>query len=129
MNWKRMSIVVGLLLAAALLIGACSGMENPDLDLTNEEPNGEELDQEAILALVKADLADRKGVEIEEIGHPSVEQKTWSTSALGCPEEGTVYADVITSGYQIILSIGGPASIEQFDYRTDTLGNFILCEG
>lgn len=80
------------------------------------------------MELVKADLASRKEVDPDEIAVPSVEEKTWKDASLGCPQEGEMYAQVITPGYQITLAIGGPASIEQFDYRTDTQGNFLLCE-
>ncbi len=126
---KRYINGLGLFLTAALLLVGCTGQDNRQSSPTLEEPAvNDVLSQEEIIALVKADLAFWKGVEIDEIGAPSVEEQTWGDTSLGCPEEGLAYAEVLTPGYRIILAVGGPASIEQFDYRTDTLGNFILCE-
>lgn len=126
---KPFVLVLGLLLVGMMLVVGCAGLDGEEPTPAVDEPStGEELSEEEILALVKEDLADREGVDVDEIGHPSVEQKTWSDTSLGCPQEGMMYAEVLTPGYQITLSIGGPASIEQFDYRTDMLGNFVLCE-
>jgi hypothetical protein len=130
MKWKRKSIVLGLLVAAALLVSACSGWMDSEAEGPGGDPiSGEELNQETIVELIKADLASWKGVAIEEIGAASIEAVDWSDASLGCPQEGVSYAQVLTPGYRILLAIGGPASVEQFDYRTDTLGNFVLCEG
>ena len=127
---KRILLIAAILvLAGAVLVAGCAGLDSEEPSPGEDSPlSGEELSQEEILALVKGDLAAREGVDVEEIGHPSVEERTWSDASLGCPEEGMAYAEVLTPGYQITLSIGGPASIEQFDYRTDRMGNFLLCE-
>jgi len=126
---KTLVWVLGLILAGAIVLAGCAGLNNEDSTPTAGVPAGEgELSEEEIIQLVKEDLAEREGVDVDEIGHPSVEEKTWSDTSLGCPEEGMMYAEVLTPGYQILLSIGGPASIEQFDYRTDMMGNFVLCE-
>jgi hypothetical protein len=130
MKFKRLSIAVGLLLAAALILGACAGLGNSEAEGPGGDPvSGEEQDQDTLVELVKADLASWKGVSIEDIGAASIEAVEWPDASLGCPKEGEMAAQVITPGYRILLAIGGPASIEQFDYRTDTLGNFVLCEG
>lgn len=128
-NKKTLLWVLGLMLVGAILVVGCTGLnDDPSTPTPEADSPGEELSEEELIALVKEDLAEREGVDVDEIGHPSVEKKTWSDTSLGCPEEGMMYAEVLTPGYQIILSIGGPASIEQFDYRTDMMGNFKLCE-
>ena len=127
---KRILLITAVLVVAgALVLAGCAGLDSEEPSPGEDSPvTGEELSEEEILALVKEDLAEREDVDVDDIGHPSVEQKTWSDTSLGCPEEGMMYAEVLTPGYQIILSIGGAASIEQFDYRTDMMGNFVLCE-
>ena len=126
---NRLFIVVGLVLTGVLFLVGCTSLEGDRPTPVEEGPAvGEELSEEEILALVKEDLADREGVDVGEIGHPSVESVTWGDTSLGCPEEGMGYAEVETPGYRILLAIGGPASIEQFDYRTDLVGNFVLCD-
>jgi hypothetical protein len=122
---NRSLLLIGLILAGSILLVGCIGLEK---DKPVEEPGSVELTEEEILALVKENLAKREDVDVDEIGHPNVEQVTWGDTSLGCPEEGMMYAEVETTGYRILLSIGGPASIEQFDYRTDLKGNFVLCE-
>ena len=122
---NRVMLLIGLVLAGSILLVGCFNLEKPELV---EEPGSQELAEKEILALVKEDLASRKGFDVEEIGHPSVEEMTWGDTSLGCPEEGMMYAEVETPGYRILLAIGGPASIEQFDYRTDLVGNFVLCQ-
>jgi len=53
-------------------------------------------------------------------------EKTWSSTALGCPEPGRSYAQIVTSGYEIILSIAGDLAI----YHVDENGAAIVeCEG
>ena len=131
MKTKRKTLLIAaiLVLAVAVIAAGCANPDSEEPSQGEDSPvSGEELSQEEILALVKEDLAEREGVDVDEIGHPSVEERTWSDVSLGCPEEGMMYAEVLTPGYQILLSIGGPASIEQFDYRTDMVGNFLLCE-
>jgi hypothetical protein len=121
--------LIGMILIGTLVLVGCAGIGSEDPSPTVDLPQiGEDPTEEEIIALVKADLAVRKGVDVEEIGHPSVEQVVWGDTSLGCPVESMMYAEVETPGYQILLSIGGPASIEQFDYRTDLVGNFVLCE-
>ena len=128
-NKKTLTWVLGLMLVGAILLVGCAGLNEDQATPTPEADSpGEELSEEELIALVKQDLAEREDVDVDDIGHPSVEQKTWSDTSLGCPEEGMMYAEVLTPGYQITLSIGGAASIEQFDYRTDMMGNFVLCE-
>ncbi|MBS3754046.1 MAG: hypothetical protein KGY46_11775 [Anaerolineales bacterium] len=72
---------------------------------------------------VKADLASRLGISEDEISVVSAEAKNWSDASLGCPEEGMMYAQVLTPGYQIILLANGV----EYDYRTDQ-GYFKICK-
>jgi hypothetical protein len=76
-----------------------------------------------LVAAAKADLARRLGMPAGDIATVGVEAKDWSDASLGCPEEGMMYAQVITQGYQITLSAGGSV----YDYRTD-LSSVRLCE-
>jgi len=79
---------------------------------------------EAPVDLAKADLAERKGIEKEQIEVESVKPVEWPDASLGCPEPGMMYAQVITPGYQILLSHDG----ETYRYHTDARGNrVVLC--
>jgi hypothetical protein len=78
-----------------------------------------------IVQAVLTDASGRLGVPVDQLVVISVEATEWSDSSLGCPQEGEFYAQVITPGFQIIVDGAG----QQLDYRTDTNGNFLVCEG
>ena len=80
-------------------------------------------DSTAVVQQVSQDLAARLGIDESEITVVGVEIVEWSDSSLGCPAPGYAYAQVITPGFQIILESGA----QQYDYHTDSNGNFVLC--
>ena len=63
-----------------------------------------------------ADLVQATDAAAEEITVVSAEEVEWSDSSLGCPELDTMYAQVITPGYLIVLESGGST----YDYHTGT---------
>ena len=61
--------------------------------------------------------------DIELLG---LEPATWPSTALGCPEPGRSYAQIVTSGYRVALRILD----EQTIYHVDESGMAIVeCEG
>jgi hypothetical protein len=52
-----------------------------------------------------------------------MEEQQWSDTSLGCPQEGFMYAQVITPGYLIVLEAQG----QTYEYHTDTQANVVLC--
>jgi hypothetical protein len=79
---------------------------------------------EAALAAAIADLSQRTGVSADQITLVSMEAREWSDASLGCPQEGMMYAQVITPGYLIILAAQG----QQYEYHTDQAANVVLCQ-
>lgn len=79
--------------------------------------------EEALVAAL-ADLTERTGLPTTEIKLVSMEAVNWSDASLGCPQEGFMYAQVITPGYLIIFEAGG----QTYEYHTDQTGNAVLCE-
>lgn len=78
----------------------------------------------AVVDQVVAAATDRTGVppaQVEVLRAVAVE---WPSSALGCPEEGQMYTQVITPGYWVVVEAGG----EQLDYRMAQQGEPRLCE-
>lgn len=71
---------------------------------------------------IVADLA-KRGVT----GEPelvSAEAVTWNNGALGCPEPGLSYTQVMVDGMQVIVTVDGKA----YDYRFGTTDTPKLCE-
>jgi hypothetical protein len=52
-------------------------------------------------------LAERLEIPAEAIEVLEVAPAQWPNSALGCPEKGRVYAQVMTSGYRVLLGHEG----------------------
>ena len=80
-------------------------------------------EKEAMIAKVKADLASRVAISVDEISLASVEAVTWNDSSLGCPSAGGMYLQVLTPGYKIILMAEG----KEYSYHTDESNKYILC--
>ena len=76
------------------------------------------------LAAAMADLAEQTGLSPNDIQLVSMEAVEWNDASLGCPQEGFMYAQVITPGFLIILEAQG----QQYEYHTDRAGNVVLCE-
>jgi len=78
--------------------------------------------EEALVAAT-ADLVERTGVPAGEIKLVSLEEQQWSDASLGCPQEGYMYAQVITPGYLMVLEAQG----QTYEYHTDKQANVVLC--
>jgi len=108
-------LVIGI---AALSLVGYALVSGP---LSGAVPSG----SEPLVELAKADLAERIGIEKEQIEVDSVKSVEWPDASLGCPEPGMMYAQVITPGYRILLSHDG----ENYRYHTDARGNrVVLCD-
>ncbi len=60
-----------------------------------------------LAALAIADLAGRLGIPEAEITVHSSETVVWPDGALGCPQPGMAYPQVLVDGYRILLSAQG----------------------
>ena len=79
--------------------------------------------EEALTAAV-TDLSEQTGLPADQITLVSIEAVEWRDSSLGCPEEGFMYAQVITPGYKIVLEAAG----QEYIYHTDQGPNAVLCQ-
>lgn len=78
-----------------------------------------------VLAPLITDAASRTGAAPDTITVVEARAMTWTTGALGCPQPGMMYTQVISNGWQVILSAGGT----RIDYRTTGPGRFAVCGG
>ena len=65
-----------------------------------------------------------EGLNPSMIAVTGFEPREFSSTALDCPQEGVMYAEVITPGYQILLEAQG----QEYDYRLDTQEAVIMCQ-
>ena len=144
---KPEAILLMILMVTLVVASGCQGYESPNTPLaspgadevrppsvtpvmatptalipaTVETPAG----PETSLALATEDLAGRLGVAVEKIAVLGVEAVEWPDTSLGCPQPGKMYTQAITSGYRIILKVGG----EQYEYHSDEEGKqLVLCQ-
>jgi len=83
-------------------------------------PSAEE--QPSVLDIVIDRAAEDFGVGRGMINVVSHEYQTWPSTALGCPEPGRFYAQIVTTGYQVILAIGDVTAV----YHVDETGAAIV---
>lgn len=79
---------------------------------------------EPVVEQAKEDMANRKGIDKEQIAVVEVKAVNWPDTSLGCPEPGMVYAQVITPGYRILLSYNG----QIYEYHSDQGDRLVCCE-
>lgn len=70
------------------------------------------------------DLAQRLSISANEIVLLEATSVVWPDGSLGCPQEGMVYAQVLTPGYLIRLRSG----VQEFEYHASRDTTVIYCE-
>ena len=76
-------------------------------------------------------LAERLSVSADTLALVSDQEVQWSDASLGCPQEGMMYAQVITPGHRITFSYQG----DHYEVHTSIAGdpgpplNMVSCEG
>ena len=70
------------------------------------------------------DAASHLATTRDQLRVEQVESRDWPDSALGCPQPGVMYAQVVTPGFLIVISVGG----KRLEYHTDSRGTVKLCQ-
>jgi hypothetical protein len=94
--------------------------EQDTMNLPSTLPPGSET---AVKAAV-TDLAQQQALDPATITVESVEPVEWPDSSLGCPQEGFMYAQVITPGFLVMLQAQG----NSYEYHTDQNDHVVLCQ-
>jgi hypothetical protein len=76
-----------------------------------------------LLAIFQDDLARRALVKPETITVISATEQQWSDGAMGCPQPGQMYTQMLVPGYRVIMQAAG----DRYAYHADRRGNFIVC--
>lgn len=71
-----------------------------------------------------ADLMQRASVAVNAITVVNAEAVEWPDGAIGCPKPDTMYPQVITPGFKLVLAVNG----QQYNYHASERGAFFLCE-
>jgi hypothetical protein len=76
-----------------------------------------------LLAIFQDDLARRALVKHDAINVVSATEQQWSDGAMGCPQPGQMYTQMIVPGYRVVMEAAG----NRYAYHSDRRGNFIVC--
>lgn len=77
-----------------------------------------------LLNAILADAARRTGVDADALTVTRADAVTWRDGALGCPEPGMYYTQMLVNGYWIVVE----TETQRLDYRAQANGYFRLCE-
>ena len=76
-----------------------------------------------VVDLVIQDAASQLGADPDTLSVSAIEAVEWPDASLGCPEEGGVYAQVISPGYRITVTDGATS----LEYHTGPNDAFVTC--
>ena len=71
------------------------------------------------IVMAKAEVT----IAADEINTKQVEEQQWADRSLGCPQPNTMYAQVVTDGYVMVLE----AQESVYEFHTDTKDFVVLC--
>lgn len=128
---RLISIALVLVLLAAASCDDAGSAETTVVETTvseelvaDEPEGGEASSMEEMVARAVADLARRLSLDEDEISLLEARNVTWPDTSLGCPEPGTMYAQVLQPGVLIRLS----AADQMYFYHGVADGEPFLCE-
>ena len=78
---------------------------------------------ERLIAVARADLAGRLGIDEAAISLIVAEFVTWPDSSAGCPQPGMAYTQVLVGGHRLVLAADGA----QFHYHSAGGGDPFYC--
>ncbi|RBP53732.1 hypothetical protein [Arenicella xantha] len=93
------------------------------VDADQKSTMKEKMKQQQQVDFARAELAERLGVELEQVSVTQATAVTWRSGALGCPAEGRVYTQALVPGVRIILSAQG----ESYSYHASQFGRPFSC--
>jgi|GEM_PF-1920840 len=83
-----------------------------------------ELPSDELLDAMRADLAERLSISVDDISVWMSSATEWNDSSLGVPEDGQMYLQVITPGYAVLFEVAGNLT-DAYEYHTDEDSRFV----
>ncbi len=141
--WRVIATITGIACLLCLLLAGCgpdsgttptSGNQDPAPTATSR-PSLSPVPTAAVPATVPAEsypqpvslaitrAVEETGVDRERVRVVSYEEREWPSPALGCPQPGFSYPQVVTPGYFVRLEIEG----EQRIYHTNRSTTVVDC--
>ncbi len=126
-----LAVIAGLALGGITTAGASGVDESASLRFTSTGFTRSSLNPlisddvpEVIVTSIIADGEKRTGADPTEFQMLRSQPVVWNNGSLGCPKPGEFYTQELVDGYWVVLSYQG----QEFDYRVNSQGFFLLCE-
>ena len=103
-----------ILFLISIYLTGCIGQPN-NISITDNNPVIPEYSP--VVDMARKDLSEKIKIPVENIQLVRQEAVDWPDTSLGYPEEGMVYAQVITPGFRIILKAGDKLYEYHSDYK------------
>lgn len=116
----KLFLISGLML---ILLAACGPVATAPATAPAQplEPTATREPLAAALDAARQALAEQLNLAVEAIKVEKVEARDWPDACLGLPGPDEACAEVITPGFQVVLSVEG----KTYEYRTDMTGNIV----
>lgn len=82
------------------------------------------VEAQTVVQAAMRDAASRTNVAPGQVTLVTLEQREWRDASLGCPQPGTLYAQVITPGWFVVVRAGG----REMQYHTDLRSRAVFCK-
>ncbi|HEU5135518.1 MAG TPA: hypothetical protein VFU13_10285 [Steroidobacteraceae bacterium] len=134
----RQIVAVGVAMVVSLAVVRAPAADKPSTprgiapptripDVVAAQPAGERVDianvPRAVRRAVAADAARRFAVSENDVVLVNAERLTWSDGAMGCPEPGQTYTQMLVPGFRITAK----TAAGQMLYHTDSRGTAVTC--
>ena len=113
--------VAAVLIAAT--VDAEPGMLQPTLPAKRENQSVRDQIPNQILEPILKEAAALASVSREQLMIVRAEPALWNDGSLGCAQPGNLYTQALVNGYWVIIKARG----QEYDFRADNRGSFILC--
>jgi hypothetical protein len=85
----------------------------------------QELPPDAVIQIALQTASDNLGVSTDNLWFVMAAQRDWSDSALGCPEAGRAYSQIVTPGF--LVTIDTSDLVTEIEVHTDRGSRGVIC--
>jgi hypothetical protein len=115
-----------LLAAVTLMVSACGPNVGPPTPVpVVPTPLAPPPGSQPAVDQALQNAAARLTVGTSDLHVDQVEARQWPDASLGCPQPGSLYSQIVTPGFLIVIST---SSGKQLEYHSDARGRVVLCK-
>lgn len=109
--------------AASVPADAAENAPAPPAGRVLVPPPNQQATLEATMQAMRADAAQRSGLDASRLVVQPAESVTWSDGSMGCPQPGRMYTQALVPGWRVRIQAGD----QTLHYHASRGGNWIFC--